>query len=75
MLCILESHTEWQKLDEGEMIQKSKKLDMYLCGDTRGGEDLLQRNKINELSAIQTCKSFDFSSPYLMISSRSLCWL
>ena len=46
MLCILESHTEWQKLDEGEMIQKSKKLDMYLCGDTGWGRTCYKETKL-----------------------------
>ena len=33
MPCILESHREWQKLDEREVMEKSKELDMYSCGD------------------------------------------
>ena len=38
---------------------------MYLCGDMERawGENLLQRNKINELSATQSCKSLTSPAP------------
>lgn len=58
MPCILESHIEWQKLDEREVMEKSKELDTYSCGDAgRKSTCYKEKKEINELNATQTCKS------------------